>query len=207
MTSFRQIEANRRNAIKSTGPTTEEGKHRSRQNAVQHGLCAETVVEIVEDIDDYRSFEAAIIADYDARTAVERELVLRLVSLLWRLRRATAIETDLLRIQAEIVRDRRQNQAEKASNNRTSHLLAAVDDAQRNENQSKTWRADRFDHHEAIQPASQSPLESVRQLNLCFQRIAHLDNEVFERLGRYESSIARQVIKIIFLLRSIHHRI
>src|ERR1700730_14005124 len=107
MTSFRQIEANRRNALKSTGPTTEPGKHRSRQNAVRHGLCAETVIEIVEDSDDYRGFEAAVIADYDARTAVERELVLRLASLLWRLRRASAIDTDLLRIQAEIVRERR----------------------------------------------------------------------------------------------------
>jgi hypothetical protein len=38
-------------------------------------LSAETVIEIVEDIDDYRSFEEAIIADYDAQTAVERELV------------------------------------------------------------------------------------------------------------------------------------
>jgi hypothetical protein len=56
---------------------------------------------------ELRGFEAAIIADYDARTAVERELVLRLASLLWRLRRATAIETDLLTIQAEILRDRR----------------------------------------------------------------------------------------------------
>src|SRR5450631_3879201 len=107
MTSIRQIEANRRNATRSTGPTTEAGKQRSRRNAVRHGLCAETVVEIVEDIDDYRGFEAAVIADYDARTAVERELVLRLASLLWRLRRATAIETDLLRIQTEVLRDRR----------------------------------------------------------------------------------------------------
>jgi len=64
------------------------------------------VVEIVEDVDDYRGFEAAVIAHYDARTAVEREPVLRLASLLWRLRRTTAIETDLLRIQAEILRDR-----------------------------------------------------------------------------------------------------
>jgi len=94
MTSFRQIEANRRNAIRSTGPSTEEGKRRSRRNAVRHGLCAETVVETVEDIEDYSAFEAAVIADYDAQTAVERELVLRLASLLWRLRRATSIETD-----------------------------------------------------------------------------------------------------------------
>src|SRR3989441_12964222 len=107
MTSFRQIEANRRNAIRSTGPNTDEGKRRSRRNAVRHGLCAETIIEIVEDIEDYRAFEAAVIADYDAQTAVERELVLRLASLLWRLRRATAIETDLLQIQAEILEGRR----------------------------------------------------------------------------------------------------
>jgi hypothetical protein len=65
------------------------------------------VIDILEDVDDYRGFEAAVIADYDARTAVERELVLRLASLFWRLRRATAIETDLLRIQAEVLRERR----------------------------------------------------------------------------------------------------
>jgi hypothetical protein len=97
MTSFRQIEANRRNALGSTGPKTEDGKRRSRRNAVRHGLTAETVVVALEDLEDYHAFEAAIIADYNARTAVERELVLRLASLLWRMRRATAIETDLLR--------------------------------------------------------------------------------------------------------------
>ena len=108
MTSFRQIEANRGNALRSTGPKTEAGKRRSLQNAARHGLTAETVVVDLEDIEDYRAFEAAVIADYDARTAVERELVLRLASLLWRIRRATAIETDLLAIQAEILSDRRQ---------------------------------------------------------------------------------------------------
>jgi hypothetical protein len=106
MSSFRQIEANRSNALRSTGPKTEDGKRRSRRNAVRHGLTAETIILALEDIEDYEAFEAAVTLDYDARTAVERELVLRLASLLWRLRRATAVETDLLQIQAETLKDR-----------------------------------------------------------------------------------------------------
>jgi hypothetical protein len=57
MTSVRQIEANRRNAQLSTGPVTEEGKRRSRQNAVRHGVTAETVIDALEDAEDYRAFE------------------------------------------------------------------------------------------------------------------------------------------------------
>lgn len=97
MTSFKQIEANRRNALKSTGPTSPEGKQRARCNAVRHGLTAETVINALEDAEDYKAFEATVIADYNAQSAVERELVLRLASLLWRLRRVTAIETGLFR--------------------------------------------------------------------------------------------------------------
>jgi hypothetical protein len=102
MTSLRQIEANRCNALKSTGPTTESGKQHSSQNAVRHGLTAETVIIPLEDFEDYQAFEMAVTADYDAGTAVERELVLRLASLLWRLRRATSIETGLFQMQGEI---------------------------------------------------------------------------------------------------------
>ena len=100
MTSYRQIEANRRNALRSTGPKTEAGKQASRRNAVRHGLTAETVVGALEDVEDYKAFEEAITADYDAQSAVERELVLRLASILWRLRRATTMEAGLFEIQA-----------------------------------------------------------------------------------------------------------
>jgi hypothetical protein len=61
---MRQFEANRRNALRSTGPTSEEGKGRSRRNAVRHGLTAETVIASLEDAEDYKNFEAAVIADY-----------------------------------------------------------------------------------------------------------------------------------------------
>ena len=101
MTSLKQIEANRLNALKSTGPTSEQGKMRSRRNAVRHGLTAETVIDGLEDPEDYKAFEAAVTADYDAQTAVERELVLRLASLLWRLRRAHPLKPVCCRAKAK----------------------------------------------------------------------------------------------------------
>jgi hypothetical protein len=208
MTSLRQIEANRRNATRSTGPNTEGGKLRSRRNAVRHGLCAETVVEIVEDIDDYKGFEAAIIADYDARTAVERELVLRLASLFWRLRRMTAIETDLLRIQAEIMRDRRLGRfAERLLHppppilGMPAHNIHERDGTNDNSGPRAAGSYCRHDPQETTQT-----VESARQLTLCFQRLANRDNGVFERLGRYESAIARQVVKTLYLLQSLRAR-
>jgi hypothetical protein len=102
MTSLRQIDANRRNAQLSTGPFTEEGKRRSRRNAIRRGFAAETVINALEDAEDYAAYERTVIADYNARSAVERELVLRLASLLWRFRHATAIESGLFKIQGEL---------------------------------------------------------------------------------------------------------
>src|SRR5262245_25344994 len=98
MTTVRQIEANRRNAENSTGPRTEAGKQRSARNALRHGLTAETVVLPLEDAEDYQAFEEAVLAGFEPETAVERELVLRVAALLWRLRRAGSIETGLFQL-------------------------------------------------------------------------------------------------------------
>jgi hypothetical protein len=202
MTSFRQIEVNRCNAARSTGPKTESGKMRSRRNAVRHGLSAETVVEILEDIEDYRGFEAAIIADYDARTAVERELVLRLASLLWRLRRATAIETDLLRIQAELLSERRMKRLKTRPDPTygepsPQNLLVGIE--QTRESGLIQTSGDRSIAHASARIFS---APSTRDLSLSFQRLANLDSAVFERLGRYEAALARQVVQCMFFLRS-----
>jgi hypothetical protein len=51
------------NSRKSTGPITEESKQRSRCNALRHGFTAETVIGALEDAQDYKAFEAVIIAD------------------------------------------------------------------------------------------------------------------------------------------------
>ncbi len=98
MASDRQILANRRNASLSTGPRSKAGKERSRCNAIRHGLTAETVVRHLEDHREYAAFEAAIEVDYAPNSTVERQLVARLASLLWRLRRSTLIETGLFEL-------------------------------------------------------------------------------------------------------------
>jgi len=207
MTSFQQIEANRRNALRSTGPKTEDGKRRSRQNTVRHGLTSETVIAALEDIEDYQAFEAAVIADYDARTAVERELVVRLASLLWRIRRATAIETDLLQIQAEILEDRRYtletaNEAEHRVLRTTTRRDAYNFTGPRGDGQRK--QVD--DQSDSIEASSDNPVIHSRDLTCCFLRLANLDSGVFERLGRYETALWRQIVQTLLALRTTRYR-
>jgi hypothetical protein len=200
----------------STGPRTEEGKRRSRRNAFRHGLTAETVIELLEDIEDYQAFEATIIADYDARTAVERELVLRLASLLWRIRRAAAIETDVLRIQAEILRDRQiacepAAQSERATHNGAYRFIKAAARHRNSGNGSYNdhgpfsgdQASDPYDQPDASSETSVSP---SRGLTYCFMRLANLDNGVFERLGRYEAALWRQIVQTLFALQPLRRR-
>jgi hypothetical protein len=49
-------------------------------------------------------------------------------------------------------------------------------------------------------------LDPARDLSICFQRLANFDSAAFERLGRYESALARQIVQVIFLLNSTRRR-
>lgn len=203
MTSFRQIDANRRNALRSTGPVTQAGKHRSRRNAIRHGLCAETVVGTLEDIDDYRGFEAAIMADYGAETAVERELVLRLASLLWRVRRATAIETNLLLTQAKILRDDRKLRLDQRQD-LVYEIFSAnmIDPSVCTKTETRSRSASIPVSTPVIIKLAVRPRCRILHATCLFQRLANFDGTVFERLGRYESALARQIVQVMFLLQS-----
>ena len=195
MTSFRQIEANRRNAQKSTGPVTQEGKLQSRCNAVRHGLTAETVIGALEDAEDYKAFEAAIIADYDAQSAVERELVLRLASLLWRLRRVTAIETGLFEIEAQHLSvARRSHQVSSASREVVRALFRPHPSVSPHDN----LPACRASVEPAVDPAA--------ELTRCYLGLANLPNFALDRLSRYEATLWRQAGQILFTLDALDRR-
>ena len=205
MTSIRQIYANRRNARKSTGPRTEEGKERSRCNAVRHGLTAETVIGALEDAEDYQAFEATIIADYNAQSAVERELVLRLASLLWRLRRATTMETGLFEIQANRLREFREaRQVLPTSREVIYALFREADSGDRKPPPPITSPMEAISNFEpsGICPAIDRNAELAR----CFLRLANLPNFALDRLSRYEATLWRQVGQILLALDALDRR-
>jgi hypothetical protein len=194
MTSLRQIEANRRNARLSTGPVSEEGKRRPRQNAVRHGLTAETVIDALEDAEDYAKFEMAVTADYDAPSAVERELVLRLASLLWRLRRATAIESGLFRIQAkQLLQSRQRRQGYRGREK-------ILDSMFRNSVPTEEVPKDRDELIGEAEVGSLSTLEPADQfddLTRSFVRLSSLPTYPLDRLSRYEATLWRQACQIL----------
>ena len=201
MSSFRQIEANRRARL-STGPVTEEGKRKSRQNALRHGLTAETVIDALEDAEDYAAFEMAVTADYDAQSAVERELVLRLASLLWRLRRATAIESGRFKIQAEHLlqfRQRRQAHGErqKITDSVYRNVLATEENVQQDDHE----RSSILGPSSTVEPADPSD-----DLTRAFVRLSNLSTYPLDRLSRYEATLWRQACQILFTLKCLDRR-
>src|SRR5688572_7233527 len=90
--SERKRAANRANARRSTGPKTEAGKARSAMNALRHGLAARASLLPGEDGRELLSFAGEMEADLRPRGAAQLEVVGRIVSLSWRLRRVARVE-------------------------------------------------------------------------------------------------------------------
>ena len=187
MSSLQQIQANRRNAQKRTGQATPEGKRRSRCNALRHGLTAETVITALENCEDYQAFEAAVISDYDAESAVERELVLRLASVLWRLRRATGIETALFEFASE------------RNSHKHEHQLAHKNLGEAKRNRPLLRQVQESD---AVK-ADGLRAGSKKDIADCFLRLAELPTYALDRLSRYERTLWLQARQIVFTLESL----
>ena len=87
MSSLRKIEANRRNAEKSTGPRSEAGKSRAAQNARQHGYTADVIVLSVEDKDIFNRMHQDLTDQYQPITVTEEQFLLEMTWARWRTHR------------------------------------------------------------------------------------------------------------------------
>src|SRR5688572_21227195 len=123
-TSAARVEANRRNARRSTGPRTKAGKRRASMNVLKHGVCANSPLLPGECGTTFNTFAEEVRADLRPRTPVERTLVVHITSALWRLERIGDVERALLRIEQQ----RMEGRSKKPARMKLPPRLAALED-------------------------------------------------------------------------------
>jgi hypothetical protein len=134
-----------------------------------------------------------VISDYDAESALERELVLRLASTLWRLRRATGIESALFESATEDSRRRERRPS-------CENLGAAADLAERR----RLFLG--AANESAVAEGNELSSNSKTDIADCFLRLADLPTFALDRLSRYEHMLWRQARQILFTLESLRRR-
>ena len=96
MATQAQINANRQNAKKSTGPKTAKGKAKVARNAIKHGLCSMEAVIHGEEKEEYEWHREAFLYELKPVGMMENMLAMRIVSLIWRLRRAELMQNQAI---------------------------------------------------------------------------------------------------------------
>ena len=95
MISQKQLEANRRNALRSTGPKTDEGRKVAALNARRHHLTGQVTTMTEADRIMHDAFSAAIVENLAPEGAMETQLAQRIATDSWRLNRISAVEDNL----------------------------------------------------------------------------------------------------------------
>jgi hypothetical protein len=159
----------------------------------RHGRLAVGQLGPADGGNAYQAFEAAVIADYDAESAVERELVLRLASVLWRLRRATGIETALLE-SATTEPGKLENGCSRLT------VVGGVDLPEQDQLGMGALR------QSDAAAANELSLNTKKDIGNCFLRLAELPTFPLDRVNRYEHLIWRQARQIVCTLESLRRR-
>ena len=105
MTSPKQRGANRRNAHRSTGPTSAAGKAIVAQNASKHGMAAAAVIPGLERVEEWEAHRAGIIGALAPVGQLELGLAERVALSSWRLQRVARYERETIVLRQEGVEE------------------------------------------------------------------------------------------------------
>src|SRR6202790_1456683 len=97
MATLKQFEANRRNAQKSTGPKTPEGKSAVSMNALRHGLRARTVVLPGEDPTEFHQLCDDLEVEWNPQSRTEQFYVEQMAVSQWKLTRMEVGEVNIFK--------------------------------------------------------------------------------------------------------------
>jgi len=98
--SNKQLEANRANSLKSTGPKSEEGKLRSKGNALKHGLTARKHLIVGDDPIEFEEYRDNLWCELQPKTVLQEEMVMQIITTGWKIRRYQMVETGLFNHEA-----------------------------------------------------------------------------------------------------------
>jgi hypothetical protein len=177
-------------------------RRRSRRHAWRDGLADQTVAKTFENIRAYRAFERALIGSVDPRSAIELALVHRLTNLLWRLRRASAVETGLFEIQGEPLL-RRQQDPPRGPSQPTALPTPARLNGHGTILGSNGPHEPQVSDRDPLSTSMRSPLKPCSKSHTIaerFLRLSNLDPTLLDRMGKYEARLWRQAMQIIWTL-------
>jgi len=187
-----KAEANRRNAQKSTGPKTPEGKAAVRLNALRHGLLSKEVLLPGEDGEALGELGERLGTELQPVGELENLLVDRIVAAVWRLGRLGRVEAGIF------AWERFEEQAERAEREaRGYEKLDYVPDMF--DPDPEIVIIDEKKHEEALSEARRMRSEQEDEtatLGRTFARDADRAN-AFSKLSRYETAIERQLYKAL----------
>ncbi len=183
MTSDKQADANRRNALKSTGPKTPEGKDAVRLNALKHGLLSQELLLPGESEAALMGLAERLMADRQPEGTLEILLVEDIIVAYWRLRRFRRVETDMFARQLyEAMREQAQSEAKSYERNDLTDVVESI-----------TTITDEQKHQEALSRAQEMQVKldaETTALGRAFMRDANEAN-AFSKLSRYVVPIVR----------------
>src|SRR5918994_2985270 len=182
MTSEKQIQANRRNALKSTGPKTPEGKSAVRLNATTHGLRSQEVLLPGEDPEALKELDENLRAELQPVGELENLHLDGIVAAYWRLRRLRRVEAGIF--SWELYGELAERAQQEARTYEWSTLDALI---------SPEKITDEQKHQEALAKAQEMKAKQDAEtatLGRTFIRDADQAN-AFSKLSRYETAIWR----------------
>jgi hypothetical protein len=191
VTSDKQIRANRRNALQSTGPKTPQGKADARHNALKHGLLSRDILLPGEDKDALSQLGDRLRTQLQPHGELEELLVDRIVASVWRLRRLGRVEASIFAWEhyEELAK-----RAEREARTYESHLSDLLPYALE-----EITITDERKRQEALETARQMRAKQDAEtttLGRTFVRDADSAN-AFSKLSRYETTIERSLYKAL----------
>jgi hypothetical protein len=189
MTSDKQTEANRRNALKSTGPKTPEGKDAVRLNALKHGLLSKGVLLPGEDEAELKELGGRVEADLQPVGELEELLVEQIIAAVWRLRRLRRVEAGIFawELYGEL--------AERARQEARTHEKTGLDQIRENRGLPSVILNEQK-HQEALSRAQEMKAKQDAE-TATLGRTFIRDANAFSKLSRYEATMEGSLYKAL----------